>query len=140
MKEDQFKLPVLAIIINDAKQVLLIQRHNPEHVYSHEKWAFPGGGIEFGEHPVDTVIRETMEETGIVINPLSDALFVENHVFEDERIHVVCLCYPAKYISGEIKIDKSEVKDAKWNNIEDIDYSICMPKTKEILEKALKHI
>lgn len=139
MKNAQFKLPVLAIV-KKGNQVLLIQRHNPENPYSHAKWAFPGGGIEFGEHPVDTVIRETLEETGRTINPLSDNMFIENHVFEDVKVHVVAICYPAKYISGEINFSNEPgIMSAKWFNIKDIDYTKCLPKTKEILKRALKN-
>ena len=30
------------------------------------RWTLPGGGMEFGEHPVDTLRREFIEETGLV--------------------------------------------------------------------------
>lgn len=30
-----------------------------------ERWTLPGGGIDFGEHPRDAVVREVYEETGL---------------------------------------------------------------------------
>lgn len=30
------------------------------------RWTLPGGGMEFGEHPHDTLTREFVEETGLV--------------------------------------------------------------------------
>ncbi len=141
MTRTRFHLPVLGIIFNDKKQVLLIQRYNPRSIHSHLKWAFPGGGIEFGEHPNETLIREVREEVGVKIDPIEDALFIANHVFEETRTHVVCLCYPAVFKNGKIDTSRDKAtKDAKWFTVNEIDYSVCLPKTKEILHKALKYL
>lgn len=52
---------VRAIIVKDGK-VALIKSLKENH------YKFPGGGIELGESPIDTLIRETKEETGLIIN------------------------------------------------------------------------
>ncbi len=141
MARSNFHLPVLGIIKNKNGKVLLIQRNNPESPHSHLKWAFPGGGIEFGEHPNQTLIREVKGEVGVEIDPLEEFLFIENHIFEEDKIQVLCLCYPARHKHGKIDISHDEgIKDAQWFDEKSIDYSTCLPKTKEILEKALKHL
>lgn len=136
-----FHLPVIAIIKNRKGQVLLIQRNNPRSSHSHLKWALPGGGIQFGEHPTETVVREVREETGLEITVKTNALFVENHVFEKQQIHVTCLCYPAIYKSGRVDTSKDRgTQDARWFSPEEIDFGLCLPKTKEIIQQALRHL
>lgn len=138
--EDKFHLPALGIVTNEKGQILLIQRNEPE-THTHLKWAFPGGRIDFGEHPIDTVVREVQEETGITVNVISDAMFIENLVYKDTRTHILCLCYPAKYIAGEINFSNEPgIKDVKWFNIDEINFDNCLPKTKEILDKSLKYL
>ena len=49
-----------ALIIRDGKIAMIrSQKYNC--------YEFPGGGIEEGENPIDTVIRETMEEAGLLV-------------------------------------------------------------------------
>ncbi|MGE5041592.1 MAG: NUDIX hydrolase [Candidatus Levyibacteriota bacterium] len=133
-----FHLPVIAVVKNRKGQVLLIQRNNPKSTHSHLKWALPGGGIEFGEHPTETVVREVREETGIEITVKADALFIENHVFEDHGIHVLCLCYPAYYKSGIVDTSKDKgTRQAKWFYPDEVDFKNYLPKTKEIVERGL---
>ncbi|MCY0908566.1 MAG: NUDIX domain-containing protein, partial [Sulfobacillus thermotolerans] len=43
------------------RELLLIRRRD-----SHQ-WALPGGAVEIGETPSEAVIREVVEETGIVM-------------------------------------------------------------------------
>ena len=48
-----------------GKEVLMIRRgHSPPEWEN--LWAFPGGFVDYGEDPIDAVIRELVEETGIV--------------------------------------------------------------------------
>lgn len=53
-----------AIIVRDGKIAMVHSR-----VYDYYK--FPGGGIEAGESHCDALIRETAEEVGLLIDPLS---------------------------------------------------------------------
>ncbi len=41
------------------------------HSKKYDYYKFPGGGIEAGEHGEDAVIRETLEEAGLVVVPSS---------------------------------------------------------------------
>jgi len=34
------------------------------------KWVFPGGGVDGNEYPLQSAIRETYEEAGIIAHPL----------------------------------------------------------------------
>jgi len=50
---------VNVVVVNDAGEILLIQRSD------NGNWAVPGGAIDLGESLTDAAIRETREETGI---------------------------------------------------------------------------
>lgn len=52
---------VKAFIVNDKHEILLV-----EHTYMHG-WHLPGGGVSPNETPLEAVIREVREETGIII-------------------------------------------------------------------------
>ena len=59
-----FREAVRAVIIKDNRIALV--KSNTESFFK-----FPGGGIEQGEHHLNTLIRETQEETGLQIIPQS---------------------------------------------------------------------
>lgn len=39
------------------------------HSIKYDYYKFPGGGIKGGENPLDAMIRETREESGLIVNP-----------------------------------------------------------------------
>ena len=50
------------MILRDGQ--VLLSRLAP-YLAQGERWTLPGGGIDFGEHPRDGVVREVYEETGL---------------------------------------------------------------------------
>ena len=51
-----------SIIIRNEKIAMI-------HSQKYDYYKFPGGGIENGENPIDAMIRETREETGLIVIP-----------------------------------------------------------------------
>lgn len=64
--EQQTKVGTAVIIVR-GKRVLLCKRLSK---LGTNTWGFPGGHVEFGERLEDCAVRETAEETGLVVeNP-----------------------------------------------------------------------
>ena len=59
----QQRVAAYAVILRDD-QVLLCRLSR--RISSEERWTLPGGGVEHGENPHDAVLREIVEETGII--------------------------------------------------------------------------
>lgn len=53
-----------AIVLDDSGRILLIRRGRPPGA---GLWSLPGGRVEPGETPHAAVVRETREETGLVV-------------------------------------------------------------------------
>ncbi len=55
------KLSCGVVIVNDAAELLLC------HVTGHDHWDLPKGGMARGETPLESALRETKEETGLML-------------------------------------------------------------------------
>lgn len=78
-------LPLLLVgacaLIDPDRRVLIAQRPAGKNMAG--LWEFPGGKVETGERPEDTVIRELEEELGIVVREACLAPFVfASHSYE----------------------------------------------------------
>jgi len=112
-----FKSPKLTtdgVIIQDG-EILLIKRKNEPFK---DKWALPGGFVEYGEKVEDSVIREVFEETGLrtKIKQLFDVFSDPNR---DPRGHTITLVYILENIGGNL-IGGDDASEAKFFNIEDL--------------------
>lgn len=68
------RIAAYAVCMDPTSRVLLV-RHSPMSG-TPGAWSLPGGAVDHGEHPSDTVVRETAAETGlsVAVGPLRDVL------------------------------------------------------------------
>ena len=59
-----------SFVRNSARSIIIINKKIAMiHSLKYGYYKFPGGGIENGESPIDAMIRETREESGLVVKP-----------------------------------------------------------------------
>jgi 8-oxo-dGTP diphosphatase len=102
---------VVAGIIRKDDFLLIAQRKDDANEAG--KWEFPGGKIEYGERPEDSLKREIKEELGIDIE-VGEFFTMNSHIynFRGKNIHIILLAYFAVWVSGEVEL--IDCKDAKW--------------------------
>lgn len=95
-----------AVIVHDGR-LLLVRRRVKEGSLS---WQFPAGGIEEGEDSTDAAVRETLEETGLVVKA-SKILGKRVHANTGRTmIYVAC-----DVVSGEATVvDDDELDAVAW--------------------------
>jgi 8-oxo-dGTP diphosphatase len=54
-----------AVVFDRGERVLLVRRGRPPRA---GEWSLPGGRVERGETPEAAVVREVLEETGLVVS------------------------------------------------------------------------
>ena len=105
-------LAVSAAIIRDGK-VLIVRRARAP---ARGVFTLPGGGVEAGETLHEAVIREVLEETGLVIAPIALAghreVIARDGDGKVER-HFVILPFAARWIAGEVALNE-ELAEAHW--------------------------
>jgi 8-oxo-dGTP diphosphatase len=90
------RVAAYGLVVRDAR-LLLVRLTALAPTPGH--WSLPGGGIDFGEHPADAVVRELYEETGLH-GQVREVLDVDSAVKETvidqelvQRYHAVRILY-----------------------------------------------
>jgi len=129
------KTPYLStdcVIINSAKQILLIKRAIEPCVGS---WVLPGGLVEIGETTEQAVVREVKEETGLDIKD-PQLLGVYSDPRRDSRWHCVNVTYFSTEFSGEL-VGNEESSEQKFFDLDDLPEDIGFDH-KQIIEDYKK--
>jgi 8-oxo-dGTP diphosphatase len=128
MSEPKFTIRVYGILINEKQQALITD----EIYQAHQVTKFPGGGLEFGEGPIDCLKRECMEEMGKEVEVKEHFYTTDFYQpsFFNKDYQVICIYYRMQIANADLievkqkKFDFTDVSDGtvtfRWIKIKDI--------------------
>lgn len=91
---------VTAAIILHNNRVLATRRAPQKHMGGY--WEFPGGKIELGETPEQSLARELQEELGITVR-VGEHFFSNKHNYGDKQI--MLMSYLCTWGTGELTLN-----------------------------------
>lgn len=110
------RLVATALPITDDGRIVLIRRAIPPGVGT---WAQPGGFLEADETVIQGAVRETREETGLIIEP-TDIV----GIYPQPRAAVVIVVFRADIVGGEmvvteetLEVQAFEIDELPWDGI-----------------------
>ena len=106
------------VIVERNNQILLIRRkHDPFR----NKWALPGGHLDYGKETLEkAAIRELEEETGILVSEQDLRFFrVYSDPNRDPRGHYITHVYVARKFNGQPVAD-DDAEDARFFPLENL--------------------
>ena len=105
-----FRHPIVGVtvipITSQGQVVLILRRDN-------QRWAFPGGFIDWGEDLRTTATREILEETGLRIVEFGRLVGVYSSPDRDPRLHSISITVSAEVEGQFTIIDRGEIMDVK---------------------------
>jgi ADP-ribose pyrophosphatase YjhB (NUDIX family) len=100
------RIGAYAICLDEERRVLLCRIHEPTP--DNGRWTLPGGGVEFGESPDDTVLRELEEETGL-LGERGDVIGVFSRIYDAtvtvrrRTLHMIGIAYSVRVTGGSLR-------------------------------------
>ncbi|MGW2667162.1 NUDIX hydrolase [Streptomyces sp. NPDC001272] len=121
-----------AVVVDDGGRVLLQRRTDIG------MWALPGGRMELGESIGECAVRETYEETGIVVEVTGIVGTYTNpgHVFaydDGEVRQEFSVCLLARPVGGTLR-SSDESFEVRWFTVEEIDGLAMVPSIRKRLD------
>lgn len=133
------------VVENSRGEFLVIKRDEPALKEFHGNIELPGGKVEIGENPVDTVLREIFEETGYSTEfcymiPVLASNIVK---YPDHSFRIIVNYHCCELLSGEVSCTHTKdekVSDVFWLSLDEIKKSKTTPGTVEAIEAYLLNI
>lgn len=141
MRREYPEAPIVGVgaVVIDGENVLLVRRgHEPLK----GEWSLPGGALELGETLQQGVVREVLEETGLVVVP-EGIVEVFDRITQEEasgrvRYHYVLVDFVCRVTGGVLGCG-SDADEARWVGRKELqqqsEYRLW-PFTLQVIEKA----
>jgi 8-oxo-dGTP pyrophosphatase MutT (NUDIX family) len=121
-----YRVSVKGLILDDEKRFLLVKEENGQ-------WEFPGGGLDFGEDPLECLKREVKEEMGLKVISIKDrpSYFVTS--LNKKDIWIANVFYEIKVLDLNF-IPSKECTELKFVTKEEAFNLDILPNVKEFLK------
>jgi ADP-ribose pyrophosphatase YjhB (NUDIX family) len=93
---------VTTLPITDAGEVVLIRRGIPP---GYDRWAQPGGFLEIDETVPEAAVRETLEETGLLVEP-GEMIGIYSRI----TAAVVVIVFEARIVGGAAAVTRESLE------------------------------
>lgn len=130
------QITVFSGCVIKGDKVLMVLRNEPECKEAHLKWEFPGGKVDFGETPEESVAREIFEETGVKVKVKRLIPWVGTAYWEYNwgTQQTLCFVYECEFVSQQEVEKDHHVEKIEWVNIVEVKKLPSLPGTHEILD------
>lgn len=125
-----------AVILNKEGRFLIIQRSATAPSNPH-KWDLPGGDLDFGENPIEGILREIKEETSLTIKEIKPFDVYSN--INDIGDFWVTIAYIAKAVSEKVNLSY-EHNDFKWINVKEFSKLKSPDKIRQFINNIPKNL
>jgi 8-oxo-dGTP pyrophosphatase MutT (NUDIX family) len=108
---------VTAVVFDEAGRILLNERAD------NGQWALIAGGMDPGEQPADTVVREVYEETAVHVVPerVTSVLTQPTTTYPNgDRCEYVDITFRCRAIGGEARVNDDESLAVAWFALDDL--------------------
>jgi 8-oxo-dGTP diphosphatase len=143
MKDIKFSTGIrigVGVIIKNGNKILLGKRaidkleDGVKKMENHvrETWSIPGGKLELGEKLADCAKRETLEETGLIVNDLK--LIAINDATAETGFYLVA-GFASEDFKGEPKtLEPNKIGDWQWFDLDNLPTPLFGP-SEETIQK-----
>jgi ADP-ribose pyrophosphatase YjhB (NUDIX family) len=109
--------PTACAVVLEGDRVLLARRaREPDR----GKWDLPGGFLDEGEHPLESLRRELREEAGVEIEPLDFVgVWMDRYGDGDDAPWTLNLYWTARIVAGEPS-PGDDVSELRWFALDDL--------------------
>lgn len=139
-----YRKAVTGFVVDDDGKFLLIQNN----VYKDNEWRSPGGGIKEGESEEEALMRELEEELGTNdFKIIKKSKHRDRYDWSDEYVNMrgdwrgqIRTQFLVKFEGAkkDIKIDRNELKKAKWVKLSEMSRYLNFDNQKEKTRKVLR--
>jgi 8-oxo-dGTP diphosphatase len=127
-----------AIVIEGGRVVLVKRAHPPLQA----EWSIPGGVLEVGELVREAAVRETREETGLIVEP-GELLGVYDRVLRDPekrvQYHYVLIDFLCRWVAGDLAA-ASDAAEVRWFRREELAGLKLAEDTLDVIRKGFAKV